>query len=73
MFHNEKELTAMKKIHMMLIALVLVLLLLPALASAEMVSITKLREQAEAMDGRWQKTYETPNGALEVDIPIVIP
>ena len=50
------------------------LLLVPtlALASGDMVSISELRQQAEAM-GRWTKTYDTPNGEVSVDIPIIVP
>ena len=50
------------------------LLLVPtmAVASTNMVSISELRQQVEAM-GRWTQTYETPTGTLEVDIPILMP
>ena len=50
------------------------LLLMPTLvlASGDMVSISELRQQAEAM-GRWTKTYDTPNGKVSVDIPIIVP
>ena len=50
------------------------LLLVPtlALASGDMVSISELRQQVEAM-GRWTKTYDTPNGKVSVDIPIIVP
>ena len=50
------------------------LLLMPtlALASGDMVSISELRQQVEAM-GRWTKTYDTPNGKVSVDIPIIAP
>ena len=50
------------------------LLLVPtlALASGDMVSISELRQQGEAM-GRWTKTYDTPNGEVSVDIPIIAP
>ena len=50
------------------------LLLVPtlALASSDMVSISELRQQAEAM-GRWTQTYDTPNGEVSVDIPIIVP
>lgn len=51
-----------------------VLLLVPtlALASGDMVSISELRQQVEMM-GRWTKTYDTPNGKVSVDIPIIVP
>ncbi len=50
------------------------LLLMPtlALASGDMVSVSELRQQVEAM-GRWTKTYDTPNGKVSVDIPIIVP
>ena len=50
------------------------LLLMPtlALANSDMVSISELRQQVEAM-GRWTKTYDTPNGEVSVDIPIIVP
>lgn len=47
-------------------------LLVPTLASAELVSVSELRQQVKAM-GRWTQTYDTPKGALEVDIPILVP
>jgi len=50
------------------------LLLMPtlALASSDMVSISELRQQVEVM-GRWTHTYDTPNGEVSVDIPIIVP
>ena len=50
------------------------LLLMPTLATAnsDMVSISELRQQVEAM-GRWTKTYEAHGRTIEVDIPIYIP
>ena len=50
------------------------LLLMPtlALASGDMVSISELRQQVEAM-GRWTQTYDTPNGGVSVDIPVIVP
>ena len=51
-----------------------VLLLVPtlALANSDMVSISELRQQVEMM-GRWTQTYDTPNGEVSVDIPIIVP
>ena len=60
----------MKKFAGMMGALVLVPTL--ALASGDMVSISELRQQTEAM-GRWTKTYEAHGRTIEVDIPIYIP
>lgn len=50
------------------------LLLMPtlALASGDMVSVSELRQQVEMM-GRWTQTYDTPNGEVSVDIPIIVP
>ena len=50
------------------------LLLMPtlALASGDVVSISELRQQVEAM-GRWTQTYEAHGRTIEVDIPIYIP
>ena len=50
------------------------LLLMPtlALANSDMVSVSELRQQVEAM-GRWTQTYDTPNGEVSVDIPIIAP
>lgn len=50
------------------------LLLMPtlALANNDMVSISELRQQVEAME-RWTQTYEAHGRTIEVDIPIYIP
>ena len=50
------------------------LLLMPTLvlASGDVVSISELRQQVEAM-GRWTQTYEAHGRTIEVDIPIYIP
>ena len=57
-----------------LIATFFVLLLVPVLATAnaDMVSISELRQQVETV-GRWTQTYDTPNGEVSVDIPIIVP
>ena len=60
----------MKKILFALCALLLVPTL--ALANSDMVSISELRQQAEAM-GRWTKTYEAHGRTIEVDVPIIVP
>ena len=51
-----------------------VLLLVPtlALANSDMVSVSELRQQVEAM-GRWTASYEAYKRKIEVDIPIDIP
>ena len=60
----------MRKITLLFCALLLVPTL--ALANSDMVSISELRQQGEAM-GRWTQTYDTPNGEVSVDVPIVVP
>ena len=60
----------MKKIFAALCTLMLVPTL--ALANSDMVSVSELRQQVEAM-GRWTKTYEAYGRMIEVDIPIYIP
>ena len=50
----------------------LLLVLMLATASADMVSISELRQQGEAME-RWTQTYDTPNGEVSVDIPVIVP
>lgn len=51
-----------------------VLLLVPtlALASGDMMSISELRYQVEAM-GQWTQTYEAYGRTIEVDVPIIVP
>ena len=60
----------MKRFAGMMGALLLVPML--ALASGDMVSVSELRQQVEAM-GRWTQTYEAHGRTIEVDIPIYIP
>ena len=62
--------TMMKRLATMMGALLLMPTL--ALANSDMVSISELRQQGEAM-GRWTQTYDTPNGKVSVDIPIIVP
>lgn len=60
----------MKKIAVLL----LTLLLLPCVALArEYVSVSEFYEQAQAMGGVWQETFETKNGTVTVDVPIIVP
>ena len=60
----------MKKMWFVLCALLLVPTL--ALANNDMVSVSELRQQVEAM-GRWTKTYEAYGRTIEVDVPIIVP
>ena len=55
------------------IMLTLALLLASAAASAEMVSVAELYDQAQAMGGWWKETFDTPNGQVTVDAPIIVP
>ena len=43
-----------------------------SVASADMVSISELHQQAEAV-GRWTQTYEAHGRTIEVDVPIIVP
>ena len=51
-----------------------VLMIVPTLtlASGDMMSISELRYQVEAM-GRWTQTYEAYGRTIEVDVPIIVP
>ena len=50
------------------------LLLLPCVALAQgYVSISELYDQAQAMGGVWKETFETKNGTVTVDVPIIVP
>ena len=60
----------MKKILFVLCVLLLVPTL--ALASGDMVSVSELRRQVEAM-GQWTQTYEAYGRTIEVDVPIIVP
>ena len=60
----------MKKIFAALCTLMLIPML--ALANSDMVSVSELRQQVEAME-RWTQTYEAHGRTIEVDIPIYIP
>ena len=60
----------MKKIFAALCTLMIVPTL--ALASDDMVSVSELRYQVEAM-GRWTQTYEAYGRTIEVDVPIIVP
>ena len=57
-----------------IIFLFCVLMIVPTLvlASGDMVSVSELRQQVERM-GRWTKSYDTPNGEVSVDIPVIVP
>ena len=60
----------MKKMWFALFALLLVPTL--ALANSDMVSVSELRQQVEAM-GQWTQTYEAHGRTIEVDVPIIVP
>ena len=60
----------MRKITLLFCALLLVPTL--ALARGDMVSISELRQQVEAM-GQWTQTYEAYGRTIEVDVPIIVP
>ena len=48
------------------------MMIVPTLANADMVSISELRQQVEAI-GRWTQTYEAHGRTIEVDVPIIVP
>ena len=57
-----------------IILLLLITLLLASTALAqEYVSVSELYEQVQSMDGMWQETFDTPNGEMTVDAPIIVP
>ena len=60
----------MRKITLLFCALLLVPTL--ALANSDMVSVSELRQQVEAME-RWTQTYEAHGRTIEVDVPIIVP
>ena len=69
-FENESEANAMR---MLRIAAIVMMMLAGAVrARAECVSVTELREQAEAL-GRWSQTYEAHGRTIAVDVPVIIP
>ena len=50
------------------------MLLVCASASAqEYVSVSEIYEQAEAIGGWWTESFDTPNGQINVDVPIIVP
>ena len=57
----------------MAMLLMFALLLGCGAATAEMVSIAELYDQAQAMGGVWQETLSTPDGEMTVDVPIIVP
>lgn len=61
----------MKKIFFLLFCLSIALT--ATAAAQEYISIAELHAQAESIGGRWQKTYETPNGKIVVDAPVIVP
>lgn len=62
----------MKKTLGMLMGVLLVLVCLGASAQ-DYVSVTELYEQAQAMGGVWQESFDAPNGQVTVDAPIIVP
>lgn len=61
----------MKKI--MALLLMTALLLSSAALAEEYVSVSELYEQAQLMGGVWQETFDTPNGEVTIDAPIIVP
>lgn len=63
----------MKKTLCTLAFLVLMLCLCPGALAQEMVSVAELYAQARAMGGVWRETFDTPNGEMTVDAPVIVP
>ena len=62
----------MKKMICMALAMVMLLGCAGAVAQ-EYVSIQEVYDQAQAMGGWWKETFETPNGQVTIDAPIIVP
>ncbi|MGN0774132.1 MAG: hypothetical protein ACI4MP_10150 [Candidatus Ventricola sp.] len=63
----------MKKRMSAVLALALLLGCMPGAMAQEYVSVAALHDQAQAMGGAWRETFDTPNGEVAVDAPIVVP
>ena len=46
---------------------------LPISYAQEYVSVAELHDQAQAMGGVWQETFDTPSGEMAVDVKIEFP
>ena len=42
-------------------------------SAQDYVSVSQLYEQVQAMGGAWQESFDTPNGPLTLDAPIIVP
>lgn len=62
----------MKKMLCMLLALLLLLGCAGAMAE-DMVSVSELYDQAQAMGEWWTETFDTPNGQVTIETPIIVP
>jgi len=62
----------MKKLICMALAMVMLMGCAGAVAQ-EYVSIQEVYDQAQAMGGWWKETFDTPNGEVMVDAPIIVP
>ena len=62
----------MKKMLCMALAFAMLLCSAGAVAQ-EYVSVAELYDQAQAMGGWWKETFDTPNGEVVVDAPIIVP
>ena len=49
------------------------LMLVSASAFAQMVSVSELYDQVQAMGGWWKEIIDTPNGKVAIDAPIIVP
>lgn len=62
----------MKRMLVMLLILALTFCSTGA-AAQEYVSVAELYDQAQALEGWWQATFDSPNGEVTVDAPIIVP
>ena len=63
----------MKNLFCAMLAITMLLGCMPGALAQEMVSIAELYDQAQAMGGWWRETFDTPNGQVTVDAPIIVP
>ena len=44
-----------------------------AASAQEYVSVSEIYDQAQALGGVWQETFETKNGTVTIDVPVIVP
>lgn len=63
----------MKYAMTLLLTAALLLGLCAGAMAQELVSVAEIYQQAEAMGGVWRETFDTPNGEMTVDAPVIVP